>query len=172
VSKITLDIVEYVIRIHLKAEGAAESPPASNAGPFVERVLAVPGNKAGDPWCMADISDTGKIALGRLWPLPLTASCQLCADYCKTKGVLVATPQRGDLWFKWHPELKRFGHVGLVLSVAPDMQRIQVSAGNTIRPGQPGDTREGWLQWTRTESVAPLDRFGRWITLLPDDITL
>ncbi len=163
---ITIDAIDLVLKVEAGKKGAAESPPATNGGPYVERVLAVTGNKKGDPWCCADATDSGVIALGDAWPMPRTASCQALADFAKAKKVLFATPQRGDLWLRWEASLGRFGHVGYVLSVSPDNAQIEVQAGNTVRPGQSGDTREGWLNWTRVETIGSKDRFARWVNLL------
>ncbi len=163
---ITIDAVEIFLRVEAAKKGAAEVPPGSNAGPYCDRILPPCGAKSGDPWCMADISDTGKLALAEQWPLPMTASCAEAAAFCEKHNALVVAPQRGDLWFLWSDHFGRFAHVGVVLSVSPDKQHVLVQAGNTVRPNEPGDIRDGWLNWTRTEPIAPKDRFGRWVDLL------
>jgi hypothetical protein len=168
-NNVTLDVVEFALAIAAKAEGAAEVPPGSNAGPYVERILKPCGLGAGYPWCCADAVDTIAIlsrALGVKCPLPLTAGCQAMADFLEAHHALFTEPARGDFWICWHAELKpaRFGHIGLVRSI-PDPAHVIVQAGNTIRPGATGDTREGWVNWTRTEPVGPKDRFGRWSLL-------
>jgi len=162
---IEIDVVELVLRVEAAKQGAGEIPAGSNAGPYPERVLGVTGNHKGDPWCASDVSDTGHIALQERWPMPLTASCQALADFARKKKILYPEPKRGDLWLRWSPSLKRFAHVGFVLSVSPDRMHIEVQAGNTIRPGQAGDVREGWLNWVRVEPIGPNDRFARWAEL-------
>lgn len=167
---VSIDIIELVLNVEAAKQGAGESPPGSNAGPYPERVQAVTHNKKGDAWCASDVADTGTIALrstGHAWPLPLTGGCQELADFAAKHGVLVETPQRGDLWLLWSETLKRFAHTGFVLT-APDAHHITVQAGNTVRPGQPGDVREGWLNWVRTEAVGPKDRFIRWTLLIKE----
>lgn len=163
---IQIDAIELVLRVEAKAKGACELPPGSNAGPYVERVLLPTGAPKGSPWCMADASDSGRIALGKEWPLPVSASCQEVADFCQKRGVLVATPERGDLWFLWSDKFGRFAHAAFVLTVSSDRQHIEVQAGNTVRPNEPGDIRDGWLNWTRVEPIGEKDRFGRWADLL------
>lgn len=173
-STVSIDLIELVLSVEAAKQGASEVPVGSNAGPYVERVQRVTGNAKGDAWCASDCADTGTIALrstGISWPLPLTGGCQELADYALKHGALVATPQRGDLWLAWHESLGRFGHVGFVLSVSPDGMHIEVQAGNTIMPGQPGNVREGWLNWIRTEPIGPKDRFIRWTLLIQEPAT-
>lgn len=162
---LTVDAVDLFLRVLAGKEGAGESPPGTNRGPYVERLQKRCGGNPGDPWCADEMADTGALSLGPLWPVPLTGSCQALADFFKTKKVLYATPQRGDFWLRWDAKLGRFSHTGAVLRLV-DANTIEVQAGNTVRPGQPGDIREGWLNWRRTEPINPKDRFGRWVELL------
>jgi len=125
-----------------------------------------------NPWCAAEFHDAGVSAFGKDWPCPATGGCQALADFFASRKALYATPQRGDAWLRWEDKLGRFGHVGIVWSASPDHQHIDVQAGNTVRSGQPGDVREGWLNWRRTELIGPKDRFGRWVDLLPAALTV
>jgi hypothetical protein len=165
---VRLSLIDLVLAVAAGKQGAAESPPGSNAGPFPERVQKVTGNTKGDAWCASNVADTGSIACaaaGLKWPLPLTGSVPVLAEFAQKNGILVRTPQRGDLWLMWSESLKRFAHTGLVRSVSTDLRTIAVQAGNTVRPNAGGDVREGWLDWVRTETVGPKDAFVRWINL-------
>jgi len=157
---ITLDAVDLVLRVDSKSEGAIET--GNNRGPYVERVLAVTGNPPGDPWCAAEVADTGVKALGKLWPLPLTASCQALANFAKAKGIRFLQPQRGDVFLLWYPSLGRFAHTGFCIQPLPD-GRWLTHDGNTSGAG----SREGWMKAKQKRKFKPEDRFIRWVNLLP-----
>lgn len=159
---ITISPIDLVLRVSAKSEGASEHPPNSNAGPYVERVQKVTGNRKGDPWCASEVADTGRIALGKDWPLPLTGGCQVLADYAKAKGVRFLKPERGDVFLIWHPELGRFAHAGFCVDpLAGELWRTH--EGNTSG----GGSREGWMKAQRERRFKPEDRFVRWVMLLP-----
>lgn len=160
--------VELLLSIAQATEGACEQPPGSNKGPYVERLLAGVGLKPGDPWCAAQLYDWGAKAFGLHWPLPRTGSCSALGDYAKLHSALVEQPQIGDvfLWWEQVSGVYRFAHTGVVLAV-PTPGVVRCIAGNTVRPGFPGDIRDGWLVGVRTDSFKPTDRFIRWTTLLP-----
>lgn len=155
--------VDLVLRIALATEGACESPPLSNAGPFVVRVLKGVGLAKGQPWCAAQLYDWGTKALGPAWPLPKTGGCQVLADFATSKKILKTMPRVGDAFLIWHPELGRFAHTGLVLAVYSDGSCLMI-AGNTSGAG----VRDGWLVGVRTARFAPADRFVRWATLVKE----
>lgn len=158
---ITLSPVDLVLRVSKKSVGASEHPPNTNSGPYVERVQKVTGNRKGDPWCASEVADTGLIALGDDWPLPLTGGCQVLADFAKTKGIRFLKPERGDVFLIWHPELGRFAHTGFVVDQKADGSWV-THEGNTSG----GGSREGWMKAERTRVFRPDDRFVRWINLL------
>lgn len=151
-----IDMIDLVLRVASKSVGACESPPNSNAGPYVERVLKRVGLEKGQPWCAADLADTGVCALGKLWPLPLTGGCQVLYEFGVAHKIVFEAPQRGDVFVIWHPELKRFGHTGFVRG-----DHGETHEGNTSGAG----SREGWLVAERTRVFKPEDRFIRWINL-------
>lgn len=159
---ITIAPIDLVLRVSAKSVGASEHPPNSNAGPYVERVQKVTGNQKGDPWCASEVADTGQIALGPAWPLPLTGGCQVLADFAKAKGCRYGgMPHRGDVFLVWHPELGRFAHTGFVVLVQSDGTCV-THEGNTSG----GGSREGWIKAERTRRFKPDDRFVRWVELL------
>jgi hypothetical protein len=160
-----VDLIDLVLRVSSKSIGASEIPANTNSGPYVERVLKRVGLSKGDPWCAAEVYDTGATALGALWPLPATGGCQAIYEWAIAHNCVVKTPQRGDVFLVWHPELKRFGHTGFVITVGPDGS-CETDEGNTSG----GGSREGWLKARRTRRFAPADRFIRWTKLLPADL--
>lgn len=157
---ITLNAIDLVLRVAAKSTGASEHPPNTNSGPYVERVLASVGLVKGQPWCAADVYDTGRIALGPLWPAPKTGGCQFLYEWGVGKKIVHPTPERGDVFVVWHPELGRFAHTGFIIAV--DGLTCTTHEGNTSG----GGSREGWMAAERTRVFGPKDRFLRWITLL------
>lgn len=154
--------VDLVLRVAAATEGAVESPPNSNAGPYVERVLKRTGLGKGHPWCAAWVADVGRLALGADWPLPMTASCYHLGEHARTKGALVTTPDAGDVFLVYFPTLKRFAHTGLVTEVLADGS-VRTIEGNT----NDGGSRDGWGVFRRTRRLGPNDRCIRWTALLP-----
>lgn len=157
---VSLNAVDLVLRVAAKSTGASEHPPNTNSGPYVERVLASVGLSKGQPWCAADVYDTGHIALGPLWPGPKTGGCQALYEWGVRKGIVQTTPQRGDIFVVWHPELGRFAHTGFIITVIGDS--CTTHEGNTSG----GGSREGWMAAERSRVFGPKDRFLRWVTLL------
>lgn len=160
---VTLSEVELVLRVASAALGASEVPANTNAGPFVERVLLGTHTPKGNPWCAAWVSDVGRIALGAAWPVPVTASVAEIAEWAKLKGHRYgpSIAEKGDLFALWVPSLKRYAHVGFVLSVEPD-GRIQTLEGNTSGAGE----RDGWMVASKTRTLGKLDRVIRWVDAL------
>jgi hypothetical protein len=151
---ISISPVDLLLKVSASSVGASEHPPNTNAGPYVERVLARTGNAKGDPWCAAQVTDWGVLAVVR------SAGCAAIGTWAKAKGVLYEPPsaQVGDIFLVWFPKLKRFGHTGLVIGVNPDGS-IESREGNTSGSG----SREGWLVADRTRTLNKLDRVVRWV---------
>ena len=163
-----IDVIELVLREAEGRVGAGELPPASNAGPYVERVLKRVGLEKHNPWCAAEVADIGAVALLNLWPLPLTGSCQALFEFATRKGIVVDEPHRGDVFLIWHPELGRFAHTGFIIAVHPDGTCL-THEGNTTsgpRPGAPKDSREGWIVAEKTRKFKKEDRFINWAPLV------
>lgn len=152
---------DLVLRVAAATEGATESPPNSNAGPYVERLLRVTGLGAGQPWCAAYVADVGVSALREKWPLPKTAACRALGLFAAEKGILRETPEVGDVFLLHYPSLGRFAHTGFVTKVLSPT-RIETIEGNT----NDGGSRDGWGVFRRTRAVKPADRFVRWTALL------
>jgi hypothetical protein len=157
--------IDLLLRVSAKSIGACEVPANTNAGPYVERVLKRVGLKKGDPWCAAEVADTGYLAFGEHWPLPLTGGCQVLYEFAAGHGLIAKTPSRGDVFLIWHAELRRFAHTGLIVSVPTTGGPCTTHEGNTSG----GGSREGWLKAERQRHFAPEDRFIQWTSLLPSD---
>lgn len=165
-SVISLTPVDLVLRVASATVGACESPPHTNAGPYVERVLKRTGLGAGYPWCAAYVTDVGVCALGKDWPVIRSASVvQLCdwAAKANCRYVATKTPAKpGDLFCLWYPKLNRWAHVGMVTGVEPDGKTCRTVEGNTSGAG----SREGWVVAERTRVLGPRDRLIRWTEAL------
>lgn len=158
---ISIEPVDLVLLVSAGGVGGCEVPANSNAGPFVEPRLKLVGLEKGNPWCAADVAFTGRTALGKRWPLPMTGGCQALADFATAKGILVDTPERGDVFLIWHPELGRFAHTGFAIDRLTAV-RWKTHEGNTSG----GGSREGWLKAERERVFKLADRFVRWTQLL------
>ena len=158
----TIDPIDLVLRVAQATLGAGESPPGTNAGPYVERVLKRVGFGKGAPWCAAWVSDVGALALGPQWPVKPSASVVAICEWAKGAGCRLEatkTPaRRGDLFALWYPKLGRFAHIGLVLRVDPDGRTVETLEGNTSGAGE----RDGWLVWSKTRTLTRKDCLIRW----------
>lgn len=154
--------VDLVLRVADGSIGASEVPAGTNAGPYVERCQAVTGNAKGAPWCASWVARIGVAALGKRWPLPKTGGCQVLHDFAKPRGILRDTPQTGDVFLIWHPELNRFAHTGFV-ALHRAGHRARTFEGNTSSAG----VREGWIVADRERVFSAADRFIRWTDLVP-----
>ena len=163
---ISLSPVDLVLKVAAATVGACESPPNTNAGPYVKRVLASTGLPEGHPWCAAWTTDVGVIALGAAWPVLKSASVQQQCEWAakaQCRYVATKTPAKpGDLFCLWYPKLNRWAHIGLVVSVAKDGKTCETLEGNTSGNG----SREGWMVARKTRVLGPRDRLIRWVDVL------
>lgn len=167
--KITLEATELVLRVARGPIGACEVPAGSNRGPFVRRCLKAAGLDEGYPWCVGFAQLAGRTALGKLWPLPVTAGCAIVGEWATKRGILHDTPEPGDLFLlralvkdKEHPAgLWRFAHTGFI-DGPKEPEGWPTLEGNTSGEG----SREGWIVAARHRNFGPADRFVRWATLL------
>lgn len=165
--------VELVLTVARATLGASEVPSGTNAGPFVERCLAVTGNGKGDPWCASFVAMVGQTAFGKRWPVPLTASCLAVSGWAAQARCRLAPSEGarvGDLFLLWYGgKLNRHAHIGFVLAVNPDGSIVTIE-GNTSKPGDtdPARSREGWLVASKTRKLGAKDRLVRWTQLLVD----
>ena len=173
---VTLPVTELVLRVARASVGAMET--GNNDGPFVRRVQKRTGNKPPDPWCSSFTSDVGVLALGKLWPCPLSGRVQVVADWAvkhKCRYIARQVPaQAGDLFVLWYPKLKRYAHIGLIQRVHANGYTVDTIEGNTSDPSNtdPAKQREGWLVAERTRTLGHMDRLVRWWQVLQGPIAL
>lgn len=158
----------------------------ANKGQFVEAVLKHAGLAPGNPWCAALVSYVGFRSFMLInpktrerkssWPLPNTGGCVVLAEFAAAKNVLMKRPQRGDVFLKWHPELKRFAHAGAVDQVIDGLDCMTFEGNTTFdkddprTPKRPAnaqqDEREGWGCAYKHRPFTSKDRFIRWSQLM------
>lgn len=174
---ISVSPIDLLLRVSLASVGAGESPPNTNHGPYVRRVLHRTGTAEGAPWCASQVSDWGAIAFGTSWPLPLTASVVELCKAAEARNVLLIPaktgarqPRVGDLYALWSVSLNRHAHTGLITQCGdPNPLRVFVRDGNTSSPEDtdPATQREGWLVGEKWRVLSADDRLIRWADLLP-----
>lgn len=157
----------------LKAETLAllltqegEHEVGENWGPKVKEYLAAANVRNPAPWCAAFVNwgaEKTAAKLGVKSPLeqvPLQAYVQSYVDHGKTNGWVVKKEQvaPGDLFCVWHQSLKRYGHIGMVISVDLKKGTFQAIEGNTNDDG----SREGYEVAKRTRTITGNILFLRW----------
>lgn len=172
---ITLSPIDLLLRVSAASVGAGESPPNTNHGPYVKRVLARTGNAEGDPWCASQVTDWGVLSLLTAWPVPRTASVMVIADWAQAQGCRYVPkgsgpgqPQVGDLYLLWSASLKRWGHMGLIIAATAGSVTVTARDGNTSDPTDtdPATQREGWLVAEKSRTLTGKDRLVRWVDAL------
>lgn len=138
--------------------GVQEKPKNSNRGTQIDYWISESGlDPAGAlPWCAAFVGQIGRQAEGHRWPVPRTASVASIAAWAAASNRIVSTPQAGDLFLLWSPELKRFAHIGVVIRAAGN--GYDTIEGNT----NPGGGRDGFGVFARHRVINPADRYVRW----------
>lgn len=150
--------------------GVSECPPGSNAGPFIEKIQRITGNKRGDAWCMSFVQYVLVVCWGESHvPLLRSASVQQVYTHALAHGWVVEQPQAGALLCIWHPELTppRFGHTGFVIGQGLDDGQWCTIEGNVSTPRDEMTSeqlaqasREGWLcKRNNHRTFKPADRF-------------
>lgn len=71
-----------------------------NHGRFVEAILASTGNEPGQPWCASAVYYVGNGELGKAWPLPRTASCDVLLEFAFATGMLYGNTLAMDMLVK------------------------------------------------------------------------
>ena len=120
----------------------------------------------GAPWCGSFVTAAGRQALGHLWPVPQTGTVQAMVDWAKSKEVWyeavdfmedLVDPEAGDLFCLYYPNLKRYGHVGIVIGVTT--KGITTIEGNT----NDGGSRTGFAVFERSRKFSDRMGFIKWI---------
>lgn len=149
--------------------GAQEVPAATNRGPFVELCQATGHGKPGDAWC-ADLVTRVGTTMFDAWPLPATGSVAEIVAFAIAHGLLVDTPEPGDLFAVWFDSLNRFAHIGgVVQQLEPRI--IDSVSGNTTDPKvhvEGANSREGWCVSHRPWHLASKDCYIHWTGLLKE----
>ncbi len=151
-----------------------EAPPGSNRGVVIDFCLynalpgawePFPGGVKGAPWCAGFVSLVGQLALGFMWPVPMTVSVQRIAEWAKEMSLVTVHPKAGDLMLRYYPSLQRYGHIGIV-TAAPSSRKYSTIEGNTGVQG----SREGWGVFERhyNHKANPNVMFVRWADALRD----
>lgn len=154
---ITLTPLEAVLNVALSFQWVKET--GSNRGEAVDQFVRSCGlDPAGAyPWCACFASYVGRAVLGGRWPLPMDAACQTLYTHAQAKQLIVAAPQRGDLFLLWSDAKQRFHHTGFVLDQQADGSWLMVS-GNTNLTG----AVDGTGVFVHPFRFGPKDVFVRW----------
>lgn len=141
------EAIDALIAQCAEDRGVTEIPRGSNRGPRVAAMLRNTGLGEGYPWCAAAVATWGKEAMGKLWPVPLTADCDTVLNWAKRKEVLHKSgPERGDLFLVMKNDWDAI-HIGVVTDVV-DGSTIRAWEGNT----NDGGSREGFGVFHRNRS--------------------
>jgi hypothetical protein len=123
--------------------GVREESP--NWGKWVSVYLNFVGWFKPAPWCAAFVAyrvHMAAKALGMKARWPKTASVQAVVNWAKRIGGNRMHPQAGDAIAFYHAELKRYAHIGLIVSIEHRADGIYLHTveGNTNDEG----SREGY----------------------------
>ncbi len=80
-------------------------------------------------------------------------------------GDIVGPPERGDVCLLYSVALHHFHHAGAVRGLLPG-QRFGTWEGNTTKPGQSGNEREGWGYFAKDHALSDPWGWVRWIDLV------
>lgn len=116
--------------------GVREQPLGSNSGPLVNIYLASVGLPPGNSWCAAFVFycvDAAAKKAGASNPLPRTGSCSALFRYAQRNGLLVSSPQAGDIFLCIGGETGHY-HTGFVAD-DPSGGRFPTIEGNSNTDG-------------------------------------
>lgn len=83
-----------------------------------------------------------------------------------TRAAVVLPPERGDLCLLYNMSAHHFHHAGCVRDVIAQGTAWRSWEGNTTKPGQKGDQREGWGHFGKQHEMTEPWGWVRWATLL------
>ncbi len=93
--------------------GKHESPPGSNWGPYVKRVLGSAGWTVPAPWCCAlatqVVNKRHALDPQHVIKVPATASCYALRTWAQAHGLWLSAAE-----VKKHPERLKSGYIGIV----------------------------------------------------------
>lgn len=127
-----------------------EDPAGSNRSPEIDRWNTAVGAPLHSAWCAAFVYGCFTEA-GEAWPWKRSGRVQTLVD----SGALVDASEAkpGDVVVFYFTKLKRYAHVGLVVSKVKSA--LLTIEGNTIADGAAGDTREGWGVFAKRRAITP-----------------
>lgn len=146
--------------------GTKEEPKGSNRGVRIDAWLDTVGSPLGSPWCAAFVWSMGLQATGRpLWPVRMSGRVQTIVEHAEREAWFTKDPlhaRTGDLAVFWYPALNRYGHIGIVESVATG--RVITIDGNTAPDAAAGSAadREGYGVFRKNRPVTERVAFIRW----------
>ena len=147
-----------------------------NDGPPVEAIQRSTGSVVGkDPYCCSTVSYVGRHSLGRRWPLPNTASCDVLLGFARKEGILhipertwiawgrspadeqlIAAPKVGMLFLIMRKPYDAT-HVGAIDSVGSDVVSFKTLEGNAANPARPSSV-DGQGFYRGRERATPTDK--------------
>lgn len=162
--------IDDVLAVASKEIGVTEVG-FSNSGPRVNQYLASVGLGPGQPWCAAFvhwICDQGGIPESTWDGLHNKAYCPTIESWARSKGILKATPERGDFMLLQMQDSEGVysGHIGIVDRV--DGSEIHTIEGNTSPQGSGGSDANGGGVYRRTRADTS-SKYVRWAALLKDE---
>lgn len=147
----------------LVEDGVREATNAPNGGLDVEWILKSTGNNRGDPWCASCVYHVGRSRIGKKWPLPRSASCDVLLAFARDKGVVSDSPFRDAVFLRLKSDHDA-DHTGYVMEVYDDGS-FKAWEGNTNEAG----SREGTHVMEKIRGTVPDTKryyFVRWTDLL------
>lgn len=133
---------------------AEEQPHGSNRSPKIDIWNQAVGVPLGSPWCMSFVYAMVSQAANELGvpnTLYRTGSCTEQYHQCIADGIVMASPQAGDVFLVKGKKPGVFVHTGFVAKVNTD-GTVQTVEGNTNDSGSP----EGYGVFRRSRRVSSL----------------
>lgn len=105
-----------ILRVAEQLRFIREQAGAANRGRWVEALQRVGGTTPGQPWCACYVSAVLGLAYQGKNPLPYTAGCDVLLEDARARGLLVDTPQPGDVFLRLKTDTDA-DHTGFVREV-------------------------------------------------------
>ncbi len=159
---IALSAIQAVLNVAWSLRWVTETN-GSNRGEAVDAIVRVTGLDPAtrSPWCACFVAYAGYSTLKDQWPLKKVAGCVSLHDDAQAKGLLVSSPQPGDIFLlfgKAGDGVERFHHCGFVTGPGTTPGTWATVEGNTNVDGSP----DGTGVFVRQRTFGPKDAFIRW----------
>lgn len=157
-----LTAIEAVLLVALGLDGLTEKK--GNRGAEIDAMNERAHGQKGDPWCQSFVTWCGSEALGKRWPLPYTAGCDVTLNFARNRKILLESgARRGDQFLVLNPLNRNDAtHTGFVTGVVSGS--VNTIEGNT----NAGGSREGMKVMQRVRQDTSNLVFVRWANLLDD----